>query len=205
MPCSGTKNADIFRRYWNFRAFFYRIIRYFPLTAPIVRCEEASFRRMMQSRSLNKPGGVILNLGCGERTPPLPGTFELRIGLDWSAGMLVRSKNKPEGWRFVCGDSRTLPFRDSSIDTVTTLGLTEYIEDAEGWLLEIKRVLKPGGALFFTAAHPSLPNYIRKLWSPGLKFRRPVQWRKIFAEGDWEEVDFKQLLLQSQFLLRKTN
>jgi SAM-dependent methyltransferase len=51
-----------------------------------------------------------------------------------------------------------LPFGDGSFDLVTTLDVIEHIEDDVGALIELRRLLKPGGALLV-----AVPAY-RFLW-----------------------------------------
>lgn len=48
------------------------------------------------------------------------------------------------------GDAHALPFDDASVDAVWTHHAFEHMRDPLGGLMEISRVLKPGGYLFFT-------------------------------------------------------
>lgn len=51
---------------------------------------------------------------------------------------------------WVNADAHALPFDDASVDAVWTHHAFEHIRDPLGGLMEISRVLKPGGYLFFT-------------------------------------------------------
>jgi len=50
-------------------------------------------------------------------------------------------------------DSQNLAFRDDSFDVVTCTHIYEHVPDAEQLMAEIHRVLKPGGACFFSAGN----------------------------------------------------
>ena len=104
--------------------------------------------------ALEKPESIALDLCCG--TGDL--AFALRkvskgrvIGADFSHPMLQRATSKnPCGCEpifFLEGDSLSLPFKDNSADAVTTaFGFRNLASYALG-LREMRRVLKPGGAL----------------------------------------------------------
>lgn len=83
--------------------------------------------------------------------------------------------------RFVVGFGEALPFRDESFDLVTTYQTLEHVHDLAICILEMLRVLKPGGILFiispdynsFFEPHyriPFLPKMNRRLASIYLKF-----------------------------------
>jgi ubiquinone/menaquinone biosynthesis C-methylase UbiE len=63
----------------------------------------------------------------------------------------------------VAGDPRTLPFRDSSFDVVVSRGRLEGLRSPDSFreaLLEIIRVLRPGGQLGLVVTEPSsMPSY----------------------------------------------
>lgn len=93
----------------------------------------------------------VLDVGCG------PGVFLGRLagaghagrllGLDSSAGMVQEAGRRFPGVPFVQGDVQQLPFPDASFQVVTARHLLHHVPDVRGALLEMRRVLKPGGRL----------------------------------------------------------
>ena len=73
------------------------------------------------------------------------------VGLDISAGMLdvgkkkVKEKGLDNLIDMVLGDSENLPFEDNSFDAVTVGFGVRNFENLDKGLLEINRVLRPGG------------------------------------------------------------
>lgn len=104
----------------------------------------------------------ILNLGCGHKVSPHPDV----VNIDWS--MYIRIRTKPL-FRAVAGAlldasrrerlermpdnimahdlSKGIPFADGTVDVVFHNNVLEHLdrEVAEGFLVECRRVLKPGG------------------------------------------------------------
>ena len=73
-------------------------------------------------------------------------------GADISAGMLEIGRQKVEKGGYnkvelVLGDGENLPFADDTFDAVTVAFGVRNFEDLEKGLIDIKRVLKPGGQL----------------------------------------------------------
>lgn len=54
--------------------------------------------------------------------------------------------------RFVVGSATNMPFPDSSFDAIWTVWVMEHIAEPERALVEMRRVLKPGGILFLYVA-----------------------------------------------------
>jgi len=104
---------------------------------------------------LQRPEARILDLCCGtgDMTSALlkerPANAAPIIGLDFSAQMLARARAKyaTANVLWVEGDAMHLPYPDASFDLVTSAfgfrNLTNYTEG----LVEIHRVLKPGGQI----------------------------------------------------------
>ncbi|HKX29498.1 MAG TPA: bifunctional demethylmenaquinone methyltransferase/2-methoxy-6-polyprenyl-1,4-benzoquinol methylase UbiE [Blastocatellia bacterium] len=100
---------------------------------------------------LTRPEALILDLCCG--TADL--TLELEpysrvIGCDFCHPMLVIGREKIAARRtsraaLVEGDALRLPFADASFDAVTMAFGLRNLENIQGGLVEILRVLKPGG------------------------------------------------------------
>jgi demethylmenaquinone methyltransferase/2-methoxy-6-polyprenyl-1,4-benzoquinol methylase len=105
--------------------------------------------------ALARPEAKVLDLCCGtgDMTAALlaqrPATGEPITGLDFSAEMLDRARRKYSSGNviWVEGDAMHLPFADNTFDLVTAAfgfrNLTNYAEA----LVEICRVLRPGGQI----------------------------------------------------------
>jgi ubiquinone/menaquinone biosynthesis C-methylase UbiE len=69
------------------------------------------------------------------------------VGVDVSAASLVRARRRRPGVPLVQADAEALPFRAASFDTVVSALVFCSVPDAPRGLAEVKRVLRPGGAL----------------------------------------------------------
>lgn len=113
------------------------------------------------------PPGLALDLGCNNGY----GSFELSrnghevIGADVSARALedARKRFDAPNLQFRQVDGLELPFDSNHFDLVTSFQVIEHIVDMDGYLNEIRRVLKPGGIAMFTT-----PNATIRL-DPGMK------------------------------------
>ncbi len=96
--------------------------------------------------------GAVLDIGCasGVLFPELSRRSGLLVGIDtflqdYSLRGLLEKENITAhlGW----GDAGFLPFKDETFDTVVCISTLEHIEDSEGTLAEIKRVMRKRGRL----------------------------------------------------------
>ena len=90
------------------------------------------------------------------------------IGVDLSDKMLDLARKKlgspsASNVRLINADCCTVPVDDHSMDLITCIGLLEYLDDETAALLEIKRMLAPGG--FVIVTFPNLFK-LRNLLSP---------------------------------------
>lgn len=60
--------------------------------------------------------------------------------------------------KFVAGDATKMPFPDNSFDAVWSIWVFEHIAKPERGMREIRRVVKPGGKIYF------LPTWLCKPW-----------------------------------------
>jgi len=93
-----------------------------------------------------RPGLLAVDIGCG------PGRLAGRlrdhgvtcIGLDMSAGLL-REARTTTGGPFVRGDAQALPIAEARFDRVLAMNTLYHLPDWRRALLEMRRVVRPGG------------------------------------------------------------
>ena len=100
---------------------------------------------------LETASGLLLEIGCGDgRLFPAYESRGLRaIGLDFSAVMLQMAVGG--GFPLVLADAHRVPLRDACIDTVLVPFATVRYLDYLPFFVEVRRLLRPGGVLGFTA------------------------------------------------------
>ncbi len=69
------------------------------------------------------------------------------VACDFSPGMLAAGRPKAPGARLLAADAHSLPLASNSFDAVTCGFGVRNLEDLDAGLLEILRVLRPGGVL----------------------------------------------------------
>ncbi len=69
------------------------------------------------------------------------------VGLDFSEPMLERARRKAPDLEWVQGDVLELPFEDASFDAAVVGFGVRNVEDLEGGLKELRRVIRPDGRL----------------------------------------------------------
>lgn len=114
-------------------------------------------------KKYKKSNAKLLDLGCGiGLTLTIMGQeFPSSVGCDIDEKVLKAARIilKKVGVRIplVVYDGKTLPFKNSSFDIVTSIEVIEHAEDPELMLQEIRRVLKPDGILHITTANKWWP------------------------------------------------
>lgn len=91
--------------------------------------------------------GRVLDFGCGSK--PYEDAFinaSEYVGVDLAVSGHKHYDSKVD----VYYDGRTLPFDDASFDAVVAFEVFEHLFNLEEMLNEIRRVIRPGGKLFFT-------------------------------------------------------
>ncbi len=117
------------------------------------RRENRSWQEALRADLFGRARGDVLELGVGTGVTfaHYPSTLVSLTGLDISEGMLARARAKAASLPFPVtlrvADFQTLPFADSSFDTVTSSLALCGIPDPRLLFAEIRRVLRPGGRL----------------------------------------------------------
>lgn len=146
----------------------------------ILRVMESSCRRAARVQEwIGDAPKVCLEVGVGGLgvgvigfLPALP----VRIGIDplplvrLRCGEAVRSFVNSLRCRAVVGSGESLPVRDQSVDLVVCCNVLDHVRDAAAVLAEIRRVLRPGAALFLEVDTFSLCSLVKwHCWTKHLR------------------------------------
>jgi demethylmenaquinone methyltransferase/2-methoxy-6-polyprenyl-1,4-benzoquinol methylase len=96
-----------------------------------------------------RPGDRVLDVCCGTGDLAIAGAKAggQVTGVDFSAPMLERARQKSNEVEWLEGDALALPFPAESFDAVTIGFGLRNLENVERGLAELRRVLKTGGRL----------------------------------------------------------
>ena len=118
--------------------------------------------------------------GTGRIAVPLLERGANLFGCDLSSKMLARQQAKWPAARLALADATALPYDAAQFDGVLTIHVLHLIGNWRGALLEIRRVLRPGGA-FVNSWNPhtrrEVDNDIRDHWH-ALVEARGAEWRR---------------------------
>lgn len=136
---------------------------------PIGRLSGRLEKELVFSLAGLKRPETALDLGCGT------GIYSIELakrgmdvtGVDDSEEMLNRAKIKAEAEgvriRFMKADALALPFPDASFDLALSVSALCFMKDPQGAIIEMRRVLKPGGKIVIGSLNR---------WSPWAFLRR---------------------------------
>jgi len=140
------------------------------------------FRNELEELAQGWQRGKLLNLGCahGPDFLPFKEDFEL-YGLDFSAEMLKFARRYSQKFNFTVkltlADVNHLPYSDETFDWVISLATyhhVRYREERQAALMELRRVLKPGGEAFITVWNRWQPRF----WFKGKEVLVPWRMKK---------------------------
>jgi len=135
--------------------------------------------------------GAALDIGCGLGSAlfAMARHAPLAVGLDIMLTDLLLAKKRllEAGYgnvAFVCASATELPLREGSFGALNATDVVEHMPDQRAFLAETRRVMAPGGCLFFNSPNRfSLltPEPHVRLWGVGWLPRRwmepYVRWR----------------------------
>lgn len=94
------------------------------------------------------------------------------VALDLAESMLRHTRARFSRWArfrqghgFVAADAEHLPFADNTFDMLFSNLTVQWCMDLEQTFSEFRRVLKPGGVLFFTTLGPDTLKELRASWA----------------------------------------
>lgn len=124
--------------------------------------------RLRRSLVPTADGRVLeIGIGSGLNLPFYGASVNSVVGIDPSMPLLRRvaqaGRDRPIGVEIVHGSAEQLPFDAGDFDTIVTTWTVCSIPDAAAALTEMRRVLKPAGALLFVE-HGRAPDAAVRRW-----------------------------------------
>jgi demethylmenaquinone methyltransferase/2-methoxy-6-polyprenyl-1,4-benzoquinol methylase len=140
---TGTLQAD------DVRGMFDRIAPVYDAMNRVMTAGLDRSWRRLTVEAVVQPGDRVLDACCGTGDLALAAEREGGVvtGLDFSPRMLERARRKSATVRWVEGDLLALPFDDASFDAATVGFGVRHVADLDAALVELGRVLRPGGRL----------------------------------------------------------
>ena len=102
---------------------------------------------------------VVLDVGAGEgqlARAVQDRTGAAVVGLDPAWAQIAEAERRAGGPVYLRAECAALPVRDASADAVVVCLVFEHVDDLDAALLEVARVLRPGGRLLLFLNHPLL-------------------------------------------------
>lgn len=144
-------------------------------------------------------GGVALDVGSGPGnvTAALAraaGPDGLALGIDISEPMLARAVSAQAGPNigFLRADAQRLPFREATVDVVTSLAVLQLIPEPSAAVAEMYRVLRPGGRIaIMVPTVGNVPPPLKLLSSSGAHFFSEDDLGDLFEQCGFTDVRTK--------------
>jgi demethylmenaquinone methyltransferase/2-methoxy-6-polyprenyl-1,4-benzoquinol methylase len=149
--------------------------------------QDPRWRRFLVDR-LPRDGGHVLDVatGTGLVAEALRARGFRVTGLDQSPEMLARARERfGDAVELVEGTADELPFSDGSFDHLTVTYLLRYVDDPAATLVELARVVRPGGTVAMLEF--GLPRGVwRPAWDAWVGLGLPFAGRLV--SPGWHEV-----------------
>jgi SAM-dependent methyltransferase len=100
----------------------------------------------------------VLDVGCGDGqiSRLIAGGGASVVGVDPTWNQIRVARQRGGGAVYVRSGAAELPFADASFDAVVACLVFEHIDDVDGAIAEVSRLLRPGGRFSFFLNHPLL-------------------------------------------------
>jgi len=164
---SGSNVVDYFDRH----ADYYENAQYRTRRRTFINSRHDQIVAILSALQL-PPTAAALDAGCGpgNLVPVLAERFGRVCAMDAAPRMVEIARANAARFHNVSyqvGNIESLPFPDNSFDVVCSCGVIEYLPSFDKALLEMRRVLRPGGLLVLPTTNAAAPaHWLRPLLEP---------------------------------------
>ncbi|MGZ5006436.1 MAG: malonyl-ACP O-methyltransferase BioC [Methylobacter sp.] len=125
---------------------------------------------LLDTCNINSMTGTLLDLGCGTGflINELLRHAQPIIALDIALPMLQVTRTKlgyTSTVDYICADAEQLPLVEKAVDHVFSNLALQWCVNLEAVFSDIKRVIKPGGQLFFSTFGPQTLQELKAAWA----------------------------------------
>lgn len=126
------------------------------------RASELLYREIAEMAHLNEESAIVdVGCGIGFGTQYIMTNYQpkMLVGLDFTPQQILKAKKyhndilasfSRERFKFIVGDAMQMSFPDASFSHVISVEAVQHFSSLEKFIVESRRVLKPGGRLVFT-------------------------------------------------------
>lgn len=182
---------------WDLKAGVYDALRRLPGLKRLYEGELTSLEALLPSCGFAKQ----LDVGTGTGSSLRLFSRSSQLVLSDFSRQMVRIARRRTGWPAVVLDAgQPLPFKDSTFDLISAIGLVEYVREIEGLLGELRRIATPGGWMLLTSTPPGFATTLR-----GASGARPIartapEMRRLLAAAGWRVMASRRTFMQEQML-----
>jgi demethylmenaquinone methyltransferase / 2-methoxy-6-polyprenyl-1,4-benzoquinol methylase len=159
----------------------------YDVTNDVLSLGQTRLWRRAVARALDvAPGERVLDLGAGTGTSSLPfaAAGATVVPCDFSLGMLREGKKRHPELPLTAGDATRLPFADGVFDAVTISFALRNVQDVDGALREMRRVVRPGGRLVVCEFSQPVNRPFRTVYTEYLMRALPPVARTVSSNPD---------------------
>lgn len=146
---------------------------------------------------------AVLDVGCGVGAfhPLMRDVFQKLCGADVSAASIEQAKRANPGVGYKSYDGDVLPYDQASFDCATAICVMHHVPPAKwpGFMLEMRRVVRPGGMACIIEHNPFNP--LTRLAVARCEFDRDAvllragQTRRLMARAGLKDIETRYFLL----------
>jgi ubiquinone/menaquinone biosynthesis C-methylase UbiE len=187
---------------WRLKAKIYRPIRSgFPFNL-VLKFENNRLNDILKSIAIKDLCVIDLGTGTGNVIQFLPEANRI-LGIDKTFEMLQQAWASFPNTKFIRADALAIPLKSNSVELITAIGLTEYIENLSICFSEVQRLLKRNGYFVVSYSPSGLWTRLRLLLGHAIFPKRLEQLIEIAKQEQMQLIKSSRTLMQGQILFQK--